>query len=273
LASDPTTGGRWGARPKWDTSLVAWRRVVAGTALGLIALEAIVVLVLLVTSYDVQAGLDYGIYHDAAARWLAGGGFYLSAQTHGSYRLLVGDVLYPPVILWLLVPFVYLPAFLWWAVPLALTAWAIWHMRPAWWFWPVLLAVCLWPPTIGVTLFGNPALWAVAAVALGCVYGWPSVFAVLKPSMFPFAFIGIRRRSWWVALCVLMVLCLPFWGMWVDWFHVMTRARGDLLYSLNQAPLLAVPIAAHPRFGPLVSSFFHALTRRVRHRGMPSMGA
>src|SRR3954452_11912730 len=49
--------------------------------------------------------LDADIYFDATDTWLADGTWYLPRQLNGPYEIEIGDVLYPPVLLWILVPF------------------------------------------------------------------------------------------------------------------------------------------------------------------------
>jgi hypothetical protein len=66
-----------------------------------------------------RLGIDYGMYIDAAERWLIGEAFYLSHQLAGPYQVAHLDVLYPPPVLALLVPFTILPAMLWWLIPLS----------------------------------------------------------------------------------------------------------------------------------------------------------
>lgn len=194
-------------------------------------------------------GVDFQLYRDAATRWLAGGGFYQAYQLAGPYDISAGDILYPPVGLWLFVPFAALPsaiaAPLWWAVPIGITAWAVLRLRPRPLVWP-LIALCLaWPTTPLKVWTGNPVIWAVAAVALGTIYRWPSVFALLKPSLFPFALFGANRRSWWVALAVLGVLSLPFGAMWADWVTSVVDSRGGgILYSTLEIPMLLLPLVA-----------------------------
>jgi hypothetical protein len=195
------------------------------------------------------AGVDYLLYRDAAARWLAGGPFFEPYQLVGPYPISAGDILYPPVGLWLFVPFAVLPAAVaaiaWWAVPIGITAWAVVHLRPGPRAWP-LIALCLaWPTTPLKVWTGNPVIWAVAAVALGTLYRWPSVFALLKPSLFPFGLFGANRRSWWIALAGFALLCVPFGSMWVDWVASVVNSRGGgVLYSALEIPMLLLPIVA-----------------------------
>lgn len=190
-------------------------------------------------------GIDFALYRDVAARWLAGGPFYEPHQLAGPYVVAHGDILYPPVGLWLFVPFTVLPAFLWWAIPAALTVWAIARVRPRPAVWP-LMALCLaWPTTPLKIWTGNPVIWAAAAMSVAIVYRWAAPFALLKPSLFPFAAFGIRERAWWVGLGVLLLLCLPFGGLWADWVASVINSRGSgPLYSVLEAPMLLLPLVA-----------------------------
>jgi hypothetical protein len=190
-------------------------------------------------------GIDFDLYRDVAARWLAGGPFYEPHQLAGPYLVAHGDILYPPVGLWLFVPFTVLPAFLWWAIPGALTVWAIARVRPRPAVWP-LMALCLaWPTTPLKIWTGNPVIWAMAAMSVAIVYRWAAPFALLKPSLFPFALFGIRERAWWIGLGVFLALCLPFGGLWVDWVASVVNSRGSgPLYSVLEAPILLLPLVA-----------------------------
>jgi hypothetical protein len=88
-------------------------------------------------------------------------------------------------------------------------------------------------------------MWVVACVALGTIYAWPAVFALLKPSVFPFALLGIRSRGWWLGLAVLVVASFPFGSMWGTWLTTVLNARGGgLFYSVQEVPLLALPLIA-----------------------------
>lgn len=194
-------------------------------------------------------GVDFALYREVASRWLAGGPYFEPYQLAGPYEIRAGDVLYPPIGLWLFVPFAVLPAaaawFLWWAIPIGVTAWAVVRHRPQPEFWP-LIALCIaWPTTPLKSWTGNPVIWCVAALALGTVYRWPSVFVLLKPSLAPFALFGANRRSWWIALAVLVAMSIPFWGLWADWVASLSNSRGGgLLYSTLEVPMLLIPFVA-----------------------------
>jgi hypothetical protein len=196
-------------------------------------------------------GVDFVILRDAAARWLTGGGFYLPYQVAGPYvhSEHVGaqsPVLYPPTMLLLFVPFTILPGILWWSIPIAVTGWVVVEHRPRPLVWPVIAFLAVFPMTIWAAVAGNPILWFMMALALGTRYWWPSVLVLLKPTLAPFAVLGIWRRSWWVALAVLVVVCLPFGQMWFDYVRVlsnMTTASGPL-FSLNQYPMMMIPVVA-----------------------------
>lgn len=192
-----------------------------------------------------DVGIDFTLYRDVAARWLAGGPFYEPRQLAGPYVVAHGDVLYPPVGLWLFVPFTVLPMVLWWAIPAVLTAWAIWRVRPRPAVWP-LMALCLaWPTTPLKIWTGNPVIWCMAAMSVAIVYRWAAPFALLKPSLFPFALFGIRERSWWVGLAVFLAVCLPFGTLWADWVASVLDSRGSgPLYSVLEAPMLLLPLVA-----------------------------
>jgi len=190
-------------------------------------------------------GVDYDLYMAATRSWLAGDGFYLASQLAGPYPVVHGVVLYPPPMLILLVPFTMLPAPLWWAVPNAVILAVVLRHRPSPAAW-LAMAICLWFPITGVRLLhGNPGMWISAALALGTLLGWPSVLVLLKPTLAPFALVGIRRRSWWIALAALGVVSLLFLPMWADYVTVIRNAQGGgILYSIDEIPQVAIPLIA-----------------------------
>lgn len=194
-------------------------------------------------------GVDFTLYRDVAARWLGGGPYFEPYQLSGPYEIRAGDVLYPPLGLWLFVPFALLPAVvaaaIWWAVPIAATAWSIARLRPRPETWPLLALCVAWPTTLLKTWTGNPVIWTMGGLALGTLYAWPSVLVLLKPSLAPFALFGANHRSWWVALGLLVIASLPFGALWLDWIATLANSRGGgPLYSALEVPMLLLPLIA-----------------------------
>ena len=130
-------------------------------------------------------------------------------------------------------------------MPAAAVGWCLFQLRPSRlaWLW---VRVCLaWPTTPLKILTGNPVIWAMAAMALGVLYAWPSVLVLIKPSLFPFALFGIREKRWWLALIAFAIACVPFGSLWIDWIHsILNSQGGGIGYSILEAPMLALPIAA-----------------------------
>jgi hypothetical protein len=118
-------------------------------------------------------------------------------------------------------------------------------LRPRPEVWPLIALCAAWPTTLLKTWTGNPVIWSMGALALATIYAWPAVFALLKPSLAPFALFGANRRSWWIALAVLVALSLPFGVLWADWLASVTNSRGGgLLYSTLEVPMLLLPLVA-----------------------------
>lgn len=231
---------------------LAWGRgrpagvAVLAVAVVLLGLFVATWLLFLLQGGASDIGVDYVLYRDAALRFAEGGGFYPPHQLAGPYEIRHGDVLYPPTVLLLLLPFAVLPAVAWWLVPLGFTAWLVLGWRPGPVAW-LAIAACLFFPITGVKLWhGNPGIWFMAAVAGGLRFGWPSAMVLLKPTLLPFALIGVHRRRWWLAVAGLALASLPFLPLWPDYLAAMLHARSDLglLYSLNEVPLLAIPVLA-----------------------------
>jgi hypothetical protein len=220
-----------------------------GAILAFAALNAAVVLASSsVHQGGVAVGMDYGIYMDRTHDWLAGDGFYRSRQLSGlPYEIQNGDSFYPPTLLYLLAPFALgLPAILWWLIPFAIIAAALIHIRPPMWTWPIMAFALLLPRAAPVLVLGNPSIWVIAAAFAGLAWGWPAVLVLLKPTLAPLALIGIRRRSWWIALGVLLLVSLPFGMMWLDYGTALLNARNSrgLEYTLGEWPLMVAPLAA-----------------------------
>lgn len=226
-----------------------WYRPVA-LALSLIALALFAFLVFLLFAddrYNWIVGGDRGIYRDAALRWLGGGSWYFPDQIAGPYVLAEGHVLYPPIALVWLAPAAFLPDPLWWAIPVVGVAAIVYHHRPQPWSWP-LMAVCLvLPLTASLFAAGNPALWIALFAALGTIWRPAFALVLLKPSLFPFALLGVRNRGWWVtaaALAIGSVILLP---MTLDYLKILLNARGpmaSILYSLHDVALISIPLIA-----------------------------
>jgi hypothetical protein len=187
-------------------------------------------------------GLDFSIYLQAADRFVKGESWFLARQLQGPYDVKMGDVLYPVTSVWLFAPFLVIPEILWWsAVPIFFGL--IISLRPAAWTWPIIAAAFVFPYTSIRFVTGNPAMWLAVFVALGFRFGFPAVAVLLKPTMAPFALVGARSRSWWVAAAVLGLLTLPGLAQYVQ---VLRDANiGDsVLYPFFDVPLFFVPVVA-----------------------------
>jgi len=180
-------------------------------------------------------GLDYSLYMEATRRWLGGGPFYEPYQLAGPYAVGFGDILYPPQMLALFVPFTVLPWPLWYAIPAAITVGSIVAWRPAAWSWvAILLVATVWMWTFLVWCFGTPTIWFIALVALGLRHAPTAALILLKPSIAPFALIGMRDRRWWLFVVAGAASCLLCWPLFVQWVTVMANIRGtDALYSIR----------------------------------------
>ena len=157
-----------------------------GTSDGTRVLAAVLFVLAIPDPLEQPFGVDVALYREAAARWFAGGAFYESHQLAGPYEVAHGDILYPPVGLWLFVPIALLPVVpalvLWWGVPAAVTVWAIRRLGPRPAAWP-LIALCLaWPTTPLKVWTGNPVIWSVAAMAIAMTTPAPARIASASPS-------------------------------------------------------------------------------------------
>ncbi len=208
------------------------------------AVAAAIVLPPAFTRPGVTLGMDYGIYMDRTRDWLAGNGFYAAQQLAGPYQLDQGipPALYPPVLLYLTVPFTFLPAVLWWAVPLGIIAIALWHIHPPVETWPALAVLLLYPRTWVMLVYGNPSMWAFAALVAGLAWTWPAPLVAIKVTLGPFALVGVRRRSWWITAGVALALSVPFAAMWPDYVTAISHARNGygLEYLIGEWPIAAV---------------------------------
>jgi hypothetical protein len=225
---------------------IAWARVLASAAVvaagSLLAVLAFVSFTTIVG--EGNFGDDYDFYSDIGARWLAGVPYYLPSQFDPHDFINMGDNLYPPSALPLFVGSAVLPPIVWWAVPIAVLAYAIVGWRPGPWTVAAMLLLLAWPRAHGSFLWGNTDMWMAAGVAAGLRWGWPAVALTLKPSLAFFALAGVRRRSFWLAalaMAAFVALTLP---MWLDYIAVMRNTRLPLDYSVRSIPLLLVPLCA-----------------------------
>lgn len=118
------------------------------------------------------------------------------------------------------------------------------RLRPAPWTWPILALIAAWPRTPALFLYGNPGMWTVAFVCIALVRSWGGPLVLLKPSLAPFALIGIGRRSWAISLAIILVACLPFGSLWLDYVTVLRNSQVPLTYSLVDLPVTLAPVLA-----------------------------
>ncbi len=190
--------------------------------------------------------LDYNVLMSATRSWLGGGSFYPPAELAGRFGAVGPMVMYPPPLLVFLVPFAVMPPLLWWLIPIAVTAWAVWRHRPRALALGVILLCLVNPTTLEILFLGNSAMFFAAAIALGTHFGWPAVLVFLKPTLAPFALIGVWRKSWWLALGALAITSALFLPLWFDYLTVIRNVElpNGPLYSIAQVPLMLLPIAA-----------------------------
>lgn len=221
-----------------------WGRPVA---LGIAALVLLIAFSVLAAVYGGAAargevGYDFGLYQRIASYWTNTGDAYFPRQFDRAYTN-AGEVnLYPPLALYLFVPFLWLPAILWWVVPMAIVAWSIWYWRPAAWSWPLLAAIAAGIPFAAGIVYGNSSLWAVAALSLAL--RWPAAAWLLawKPPLLLFALPFAVHRAWWIAAFPVLAASLPFGTLWLDWLRALQLYRGETaLYAASGWILLVAP--------------------------------
>ena len=220
-----------------------WLPWLATVSLALVALAAgLAYSMLAVTSADpATLGWDRGVLLDAVSRWLSGSSPYPAFQIAGTFTagsLSVPTVLYPPPALLLFAPFLVMPAWAWWALPLGVVAAVVVAARPS----PLAVALigvvlCL-PATRDLLAWGNASM-LFAALSVAPLTG-PWVLA--KPTLFPFALRGAPSRAWLLGLALLAlasIVTLPLWGDYLASIRHATNSA--LLYSLPQYPFMAIP--------------------------------
>lgn len=196
-------------------------------------------------------GGDFDTYRDAAARWAAGGGFYHDYQLVGPYNMWsrghdLAPVMYPPPFLLVMLPFTVVPVALWWLIPIVGTALIVVSHRPSVPAWLIILGLVAYPSTYMMIATGNPAMWGMFAIALATRWPFFGPFVLLKPTLLPFALVGVSYRSWWLGLAVLVVVSLAFLPMWYDYALVLFGAQssGFPPHGTNGYPTLLIPVVA-----------------------------
>ena len=251
-------------------------RVALYTVIG-VAILAIVAQLIIGFAFlnwgDTDWGGDLRGYLDATRSWLDGDGFYLPRQFHRPYQTELGDVLYPPTAVYVFAPLLVLPAQLWWVVSVGLRAYLVWSWRPRLWAGALILA-CLAVPNTPIVYFrGAPVIVITAVIAAALRWKWPGALILLKPSILPFALIGIRTRGWWLMAGLLVILTLPLLPLVPVWVQAVadSRENGGWLYSLKDLPLMLIPVFAYlGRTRDPESSLLGDLRRRLaRFRAKP----
>ena len=179
-----------------------------------------------------NVGIDLTVYLDRARDWMHGGSFYRDRQLTGAgYPVEHGDAFYPPVMLYLLVPFTVLPAILWWIIPGAIAVIALRRLRPNRWGWLLIAASLAYYRTWIQHSTGNPSIWIYALLLAGLAWRWPSALIVLKPTIAPAARIGARDPRWWITIAVIAILAIPFGALWFDFARAISGAQQSELYG------------------------------------------
>jgi hypothetical protein len=192
-------------------------------------------------------GGDYDYCMNLARAWLHDGSYFHANQlVSGPHDWLWGDVVYPPVALWLFVPFSFLPPELWYGIPFAVIAAAMWRLRPALWAWALIPLLLVSPEAVTELLSGNPLIWVVAILFASVAWGSPASLILFKPSLLPFGLFGLNRRAWWLGVGLVALLTLPFADLTVTWVRVLLDTHGRLnpMYNIEEFPYVAIPLVA-----------------------------
>jgi hypothetical protein len=225
---------------------LARRLAIVATGL-LLVLTAwnLTILIPYLVSQQYAIGVDYRFFVESAQRWLAGSEMYFPEQITGPWTI-VPDLhfLYPPIAIYLFIPFIWLPAIFWWAIPVAMSAYALWRLRPAWWTWPFLAFVLWYPRTESMFFFGSTTLWVLGLLSLGAVHPWAVPLILFKPSLAPFALFRINTRQWWLGLAIVVIASATVIVPWVEYVLAMRNVTESALFGLQEIPILLAPIVA-----------------------------
>lgn len=215
-----------------DEQGLNWRFIVLGAIYGFVALQVLYFLFRPNGVWGFGLFMDAHTLFDVTRDWMGGKGF---------------QALYPPSVLVLLVPFTFAPVIVWEAVPLAILVYMVWWWRPGYWgLVGIGLCLCV-PTTFGAYLWANPSIWIVAFVALAT--RWPAFgpLVLIKPTLAPFALVGVLHRRWWVTAGLLAASTLVTLPMWFDWITVLRSVGASTdswAYSLPVVPLMMIPLIA-----------------------------
>jgi hypothetical protein len=189
--------------------------------------------------------VDYRLFLALGQRWAATGSTYDTFQLAGPYAHDAGvgtsllPSLYPPLagpVFWLLN---FMPAVLWWAVPIAVIGITVARAKP--WTWPLMSAVACLPQFPSLFIVGGSSMWVAAGICLAGRLGWPALAVAIKPTLLPFAILGIRHRAFWIGAAFLGVVSLLMLPEWFRYATVVQNMRGPgIVYSLGDAPMLVV---------------------------------
>jgi hypothetical protein len=193
---------------------------------------------------DLFTKADHAIYMAQAHRILAGGPLYPSWELAGPFVAVQLPELYPPPTVYgLFVPMSLLPDLLWWLIPLGITASVVAYHRPSAWGWVAILGLLFGMPATWVVLAaGNPSIWVAAAIAIATLRPTFAIAVLIKPTLAPFAVLGVRSRLWWAGLALYLALALAMLPAWLDYVSVLLNFRANL--SLIEVPLMLIPVAA-----------------------------
>jgi hypothetical protein len=67
----------------------------------------------------------------------------------------------------------------------------------------------------------------------------------MKPTLLPFALVGITRERWWITFAMIAAVAVALEPLWAEYVAVLTNARGprvNLTYSLGDVPLMLVAL-------------------------------
>jgi hypothetical protein len=231
-----------------------WRRPVLVGLTGLIVVLGVAIGVARYGAYvrADQVGIDLSLFKTFAERWLETGSMYTPAQLAGPFDpqpeglrpFTTVPALYPPPTILLFLPFLWLPAPLWWILPLGFLAFALWRFHPSDWTWPVMALALLSPEVPSMLISGSTNLWITAFLAGALLYSWPGVLILIKPSLLPLALVGVRHRSWWIAFALWCAVSIVMLGQWLAYLTVMQNIQAGLLFGIGALPLLLVPVVA-----------------------------